>query len=193
MMTPAHAKEASGIRENSTLIVWSAIPSATWAEVADPIRSCLLAYTRIGTPFSFSSHSSSCRGGEVNWNERKWSPATPAPSRQSAWCRRSRWHRWGCPCCQNSSSSTASLLRGSCSYRTMSYLILRWPPMSQTLSLNPSVWTDLMLNPCVGVIVLMSSLARVLRIVVLPALSRPSSKILSSRSGEAFSFLGDPM
>ena len=71
-----------------------------------------------------------------------------------------------------------------------SHLIFRWPPMSQTLSLNPSVWTDLMLNPCVGVMVLMSSLARVLRIVVLPALSRPSSRIRSSRSGDAFSFLG---
>ena len=61
--------------------------------------------------------------------------------------------------------------------------------MSQTLSLNPSVWTDLILNPWVGVMVEMSSLARVLRMVVLPALSRPKSRILSSRSGEDFSFL----
>ena len=35
----------------------------------------------------------------------------------------------------------------------------------------------------------MSSLARLFRIVVLPALSRPRSKILNSRSGEDFSFL----
>ena len=65
--------------------------------------------------------------------------------------------------------------------------------MSQTLSLNPSVWTDLILNPWVGVMVEMSSLARVLRMVVLPALSRPSSRILNSRSGEDFSFLRNPI
>ena len=34
-----------------------------------------------------------------------------------------------------------------------------------------------------------SSLARVFRMVVLPALSSPSSRILSSRSDEDFSFL----
>ena len=77
--------------------------------------------------------------------------------------------------------------------------------MSQTFSLNPDVWTDLMLKPWmrrrivkdfqgedktwVGVIVEMSSLARFFRIVVLPALSSPSKRILKSFSSEDFSFL----
>ena len=61
--------------------------------------------------------------------------------------------------------------------------------MSQTLSLKPSVWTDLILNPWVGVIVDISSLARVFKIVVFPALSRPRRRILSSLSGEDFNFL----
>ena len=43
-----------------TFILCKQRPSAIWAEVADPMRSCLLAYTRMGTPTSFSSHNSSC-------------------------------------------------------------------------------------------------------------------------------------
>ena len=45
---------------SSTFILCKQRPSAIWAEVADPMRSCLLAYTRMGTPTSFSSHNSSC-------------------------------------------------------------------------------------------------------------------------------------
>lgn len=37
--------------------------------------------------------------------------------------------------------------------------MLFWPPMSQTLSLKPSVCTDLMLKPCVGVMCETSSYA----------------------------------
>ena len=47
-----------------------------------------------------------------------------------------------------------------------------WPPMSQTLSLKPADWTDLMLKPCVGVIELTSSDASCLSAIVLSELSR---------------------
>ena len=47
----------------------------------------------------------------------------------------------------------------------------------------------LILLAWVGVMVEMSSLAKLFRIVVLPALSRPRSKILNSRSGDDLSFL----
>ncbi|KAJ3625973.1 hypothetical protein MTP99_016505 [Tenebrio molitor] len=60
--------------------------------------------------------------------------------------------------------------------------------MSHTFSLKPSEMTDLMLNPAVGVMWFMSSDARVLRIVVLPALSKPRRSKRSSRSGAARSF-----
>lgn len=79
--------------------------------------------------------------------------------------------------------------------------------MSQILRLNPSLVNDLMLNPCkaiptyplttharmlhqamqvhartwVGVIVLMSSSLKHLRIVVLPALSRPNTRMRACR------------
>ena len=39
---------------------------------------------------------------------------------------------------------------------------------------------DLMLKPCVGLMVVMSSSESFLRIVVLPALSRPSTRIYAS-------------
>jgi len=56
-------------------------------------------------------------------------------------------------------------------------------------SLNPSDWTDLMLKPCVGVTWWVSSAANCFRMVVFPALSSPSSKMRSSRSGVDFNFL----
>ena len=56
------------------------------------------------------------------------------------------------------------------------------------LSIN-SFSLILILLAWVGVMVEMSSLAKLFRIVVLPALSRPRSRILNSRSGEDFSFL----
>ena len=55
--------------------------------------------------------------------------------------------------------------------------------MSHTLSLYPADCTDLILNPWVGVMWVTSSLANCFMSVVFPALSRPSSKILSSWSG----------
>lgn len=51
------------------------------------------------------------------------------------------------------------------------------PPMSHTLSFKPSCMSDLMLKPCVGVMVVMSSSDSFLRMVVLPALSNPSTRM----------------
>ena len=86
------------------------------------------------------------------------------------------------------------------------------PPMSQTCILNPSFWTDLILNPCkrtssalaywyrpfsktamqsntwVGVMCWMSSLAMNFKIVVFPALSKPRKRIFSSLLLLDFSF-----
>ncbi len=54
---------------------------------------------------------------------------------------------------------------------------------SPPFSLNPSDCTDLMLKPCVGVMCVVSSEANCLSRVVFPALSSPSRRIRSSRSG----------
>ena len=49
--------------------------------------------------------------------------------------------------------------------------------INQLFTLNPDVFTDLILNPCVGVTWVMSSDESCLRIVVLPALSRPKIRM----------------
>ena len=56
-------------------------------------------------------------------------------------------------------------------------------------TLNPSEATDFMLKPWVGVMCVTSSLARLFKIVVFPALSRPSSNILNSLSADCLNFL----
>lgn len=56
------------------------------------------------------------------------------------------------------------------------------PPISHTLSLKPSWSTDLMLNPCVGIVCVMSSSASFFSAVVLPALSSPSTRMRNSFS-----------
>lgn len=61
--------------------------------------------------------------------------------------------------------------------------------MSHTFSLNPSLITDFMLKPAVGVMLVISSDASIFSMVVLPALSRPRRSILNSRSGVDVSFL----
>lgn len=60
--------------------------------------------------------------------------------------------------------------------------------MSQTLSLKPSLWTDLILKPCVGVMWVISSEAKAFNKVVFPALSNPNSNKRNSFSGVDFNF-----
>jgi hypothetical protein len=48
----------------------------------------------------------------------------------------------------------------------------------------PSCTMDLMLNPCVGVVVVMSSSLSLRRMVVLPALSRPRIRMRAYISGK---------
>ena len=64
------------------------------------------------------------------------------------------------------------------------------PPMSHTFSLKPLWTSDLMLNPCVGATWVMLSSDNFFRIVVLPALSKPSTNMRASLS-ERFSFLNN--
>eukprot|EP01045_Picozoa_sp_COSAG04_P009161 COSAG04_NODE_524_length_13127_cov_18.191511_17_plen_59_part_00 len=54
--------------------------------------------------------------------------------------------------------------------------------MSHTFSLNPSLLSDFMLKPCVGMMCVISSSDSFFRIVVLPALSRPSTRMRASCS-----------
>jgi hypothetical protein len=56
------------------------------------------------------------------------------------------------------------------------------PPISQTFSLTPSFCTVLILNPCVGLISVISPSDNRFKIEVLPALSRPSRRIRTSLS-----------
>ena len=62
----------------------------------------------------------------------------------------------------------------------LSYLMAFCPPMSHTFSLKFACESDLTLKPCVGVMVVMSSSLSLVRMVVLPALSRPSTKMRAS-------------
>ena len=54
------------------------------------------------------------------------------------------------------------------------------PPMSHTLSLKPSLLKDLMLNPWVGMMCWISSSDKVFSMVVLPALSKPRTRMRAS-------------
>jgi hypothetical protein len=54
--------------------------------------------------------------------------------------------------------------------------------MSQTFSLNPSCIKDLMLNPCVGMIWVISSSDSFFNMVVFPELSNPRTRSLASWS-----------
>ena len=56
------------------------------------------------------------------------------------------------------------------------------PPMSQTFNLNSECMSDLILNPWVGIIWVISSSESLFSIVVFPALSKPRTNILASLS-----------
>lgn len=62
------------------------------------------------------------------------------------------------------------------------------PPISQTFNFKPFAFTLLMLNPCVGEMLSWLSFDRNFRMVVLPALSRPSKRTRSSLVSLRFIF-----
>ena len=72
--------------------------------------------------------------------------------------------------------STTHMTPSVCSKQFLQYdLMVFWPPISQTLSLKFSYQRDLMLKPSVGEILSISQPLNFLMMVVLPALSSPST------------------